>query len=519
MKEKKVRFIVTFVFAFVLCAFSLFPSVLAETIAVKSVTIEKHSKGYSASWDRVDSDYVDGYEVQASPERLFLRVKSFTVSKLDTSVKTVLPAKFSTCYVRVRPYSNNSASRIYYEWTYSENMLNDTRRPVFEYYMDGADKLSLRKMAGQEVGSTDTVQGACTDGTYAYHVMNDRNTGNAVIVKTELDTGKLVATSDKMKLGHASDMTYDSKNKRIIAVNTFSSRFDFTEIDAKTLKEKKTFRVEIPTSLIGASPKQMETITGFSGIAYNRDRNQYVLALLGRQDVIIADSRFKPVSYLELQYKKQGVTFGQGYNSQGIECTKDFILRSRSLGGNNLIAVYDYSGRFLSGLDISDKYEVENLYLYKKKLYADFYHSWQETKEKTIKKKVYMTPLTVTQLSPKVKGRIVKVRWKKTQYAQKYQVWVKKGKNGQYFCLKTTTAASFTFRGNKKTNYHIRVRAVNGLIPGQFSNLKTAKTGKKNYRFKKVREPKRKMVYKIVTETSQYFEVHRENYITRFKTL
>ena len=37
----------------------------------------------------------------------------------------------------------------------------------------------------------------------------------------------------------------------------------------------------------------------------------------------------------------------------------------------------------------------------------------------------------------------------------------------------------------KKTKYIIRIRAVNGLIPGQFSSYKTAKTGKKNFKYKK----------------------------------
>ena len=76
------------------------------------------------------------------------------------------------------------------------------------------DSKELFRIQGDEVYCK--AQGACTDGTYVYGILRDTYDTGAYIKKCRLDTGELVATSAIIPLGHGNDMTYDSKNNRLV---------------------------------------------------------------------------------------------------------------------------------------------------------------------------------------------------------------------------------------------------------------------------------------------------------------
>lgn len=73
----------------------------------------------------------------------------------------------------------------------------------------------------------------------------------------------------------------------------------------------------------------------------------------------------------------------------------------------------------------------------------------------------------------------IKVTWKKTKYAKKYQVYRATKKKGTYKKIATVTGTSYINSKLKKgTKYYYKVRAINGSRKGAFSTVKYATTKK-----------------------------------------
>ena len=80
----------------------------------------------------------------------------------------------------------------------------------------------------------------------------------------------------------------------------------------------------------------------------------------------------------------------------------------------------------------------------------------------------------------------VKVSWKKTKNAKKYEVLVYDTKTKKWYKNKDKiTKTTFTFAGKYNRTYKIKVRALNGKKKGPFSKVKTIKTLKKPKNLKK----------------------------------
>lgn len=63
--------------------------------------------------------------------------------------------------------------------------------------------------------------------------------------------------------------------------------------------------------------------------------------------------------------------------------------------------------------------------------------------------------------------------WDKVSSAEKYEVWMREGKNGTYKKLYTTTGTHLTHSSaNAGTTYYYQVRAVAGTVEGPFSDVK-----------------------------------------------
>ncbi|MBQ6440537.1 MAG: fibronectin type III domain-containing protein [Mogibacterium sp.] len=73
----------------------------------------------------------------------------------------------------------------------------------------------------------------------------------------------------------------------------------------------------------------------------------------------------------------------------------------------------------------------------------------------------------------------IKITWKKTRNAKKYQVYRAASKKGKYRKIATVTKTSVTSSNLKKgKRYYYKVRAVNGSRKGSFSTAKYASTKK-----------------------------------------
>lgn len=180
-----------------------------------------------------------------------------------------------------------------------------------------------------------TVQGACSDGTYAYFVFMQGGVSN--IAKYDSRNWEYVAMEQIVNMGHSNDMTYNIDQRYIVVANNAPYYDVVTLIDPETLTPIKDVKIE-------------EEIYS---IAYNPKRKMYVVGLSGGYDFALLDSKFKVVK------KFEGVS--TGYTRQGCDCDDNYIYFVQS-GSKNLLVIYDYSGKHVASVPIDSSDEIENIF-------------------------------------------------------------------------------------------------------------------------------------------------------------
>lgn len=177
-------------------------------------------------------------------------------------------------------------------------------------------------------------QGSYTDGKYFYqaYVQNDAVSNGlnsrCIIVKYDLATGERVKTSEQYQLNHANDITYNSKLGYLVVCHNAPVMNCVSYINPDTLELVETF-----------------TIDNFIYcIDYNEKTDQYVVGLSGGQTFQILDGDFKPVSEV---FQPTGKT--SAYATQGCTSDEDFIYFALYM--ENVIAVYDWDGTFITVID------------------------------------------------------------------------------------------------------------------------------------------------------------------------
>ncbi|MGN1267870.1 MAG: hypothetical protein ACI4UH_08015 [Dorea sp.] len=242
----------------------------------------------------------------------------------------------------------------------------------------GKKVFELRGEAKEKLYQYDTVQGGCTDGKYAYYTLYNRNVEMCKVVKVQLSNMKVVKVSGVLNISHGNDMTFNSHTKKLIVTHTNVNTKRISIINPSTLKQEKYLDVKIPSKMAGVTEKELKNVKGFSGIAYNAKRKQYVTFLKSTGDLMILDSNFNPVSYIKPTSKSS-------LTKQGIDVTDDYILLGYS-GSTNIIMVYTWSGELVSKIYVKKGYELENIYHVGSQYYATFYNSYYKTYYKTVKK-------------------------------------------------------------------------------------------------------------------------------------
>ena len=181
----------------------------------------------------------------------------------DSSIKTVTSSGYKLIdgiyYYMKKPYyvddtkarkivSNNL--RYYYDP--DGNLLTSANASRTTLKRNGS-KLELRAAAGQYVGGYDTLQGSCTDGTYAYYVLYNRNVEKCKIVKIRLSDNKVIKVSGVLKIHHGNGLTYNPDQNCLVAVHNTVFPLKLSVINPNTLKVKKSLTVKIPSKLDGAT--------------------------------------------------------------------------------------------------------------------------------------------------------------------------------------------------------------------------------------------------------------------------
>lgn len=204
---------------------------------------------------------------------------------------------------------------------------------------------NIEKDAG--LSYTSTAQGACTDGKYAYFAMNN---GYTTILKYDVKTWKLKKKSSSMYIGHANDMTYNSRKNTIIVANNIPDYKILTFIDPDTLQITGTKKIKYK----------------IHSISYNETYDTYVVGLSGTYNFAILDSKFKLIS------KHKG--YGSGYVRQGGDCDDNYLYFVQSSGGGNLIVIYNWSGNLVDTVFIDNSMEIENIFHVKNTFFITLQH-------------------------------------------------------------------------------------------------------------------------------------------------
>ncbi|MBR6579474.1 MAG: hypothetical protein IKK74_11075 [Clostridia bacterium] len=172
------------------------------------------------------------------------------------------------------------------------------------------------------------IQGACTDGEYLYVCLNDGASSGAVtaIVKTELATGKVVATYENKHIDHANDLTYNPKTNEILAVHNapYRQKVSIFDAEAMELKEVKTLRHDV------------------YAIEYDEDGDCYWFGISHGYDYARYDTVLKKYA----EYKG----FDNGFTKQGMDADDKYVYFV--LYKTNCIAVYTKDGEYVRQIDL-----------------------------------------------------------------------------------------------------------------------------------------------------------------------
>lgn len=193
-------------------------------------------------------------------------------------------------------------------------------------------------------------QGACSDGTYAYFVLRNSGDTGSVVVKHRLDDGSFVAVSEPLKLGHGNDMTFDTKNNRLVIAHGQSEGKILTLVDPETLTLIRD--IDIPK--------------GSGAITYSVAKDRYAISQ-GGSTLHILDGDFKWI----VSYSRTDKT---GYTAQGMGSDEDYIYFPMSGSSDNVLVVYDWEGNYITTITVPVNHESESMFWVNGRYYVAYNH-------------------------------------------------------------------------------------------------------------------------------------------------
>lgn len=143
-------------------------------------------------------------------------------------------------------------------------------------------------------GNYSVLEGGGTDGKYAYYAMISKSTKpeTAYVYKYDIETWELVATSKSLPTAHTNDITYDSKNNRLVV--SYCSNKEGTTMSASGI----VFLNPDDLSFI----EYIDAPTISRALDYIPEKNQYVLA--AGYNFYITDENFNTISSFKCGYQQ-----------------------------------------------------------------------------------------------------------------------------------------------------------------------------------------------------------------------
>lgn len=239
--------------------------------------------------------------------------------------------------------------------------------------VDG-NRFDVRIAAKEGTWGYDTIQGACSYNGYAYMSLYNRQKEKIKIAKVDLKTMEIVQKSGVLSCKcHADSMTYNARNNTIVICRGKGGRKSIAIVDATTLNLKGTKTIKISRKMAGSK------YNGLSSIAYNAEKNFYIVKLKGSANKIVKlNSSFKPVKRIKITGNRSYL-LAQSLFTQG-----DFMYDVQSFKGKhkyNLITVRNVNtGKLLGRMKIASGksgqlYELENVFRDENQWYISFYRA------------------------------------------------------------------------------------------------------------------------------------------------
>lgn len=230
----------------------------------------------------------------------------------------------------------------------------------------------IAEAAGQRLGAYDTVQGSCSDGTYAYFVLNNRLRDDCRIAKVRLHDRKLMKVSGTLAIGHGNDVTYDPTRKWLVVAQASGHGLVLPVVDAQTLQLEKKIELELPADLEGATKAQIARAKkGVSSIARDSKTGKTIAVLTGSRNLLVLSSSYKPLRYVKVDGSGEGVR-------QGAELVGRMLYVAESPGSGlaaNSLHVYDLDGNTVRTVRLGVGSELESVFAAGSRLYASVYAS------------------------------------------------------------------------------------------------------------------------------------------------
>ena len=218
-------------------------------------------------------------------------------------------------------------------------LLEDYLTPSYYISADRPSTVTLTHVMDiKSIGNHMVLQGACTDGEYAYVILeNQKETPSVGIIrKIELATWKVVKDSKPLAIDHGNDICYNSKTGQLVVSHNAPDRTKVSFINPDTLELVETIKI------------------GYEiySITYNPELDRYALGISHGFNFVIVDSNFNYVG------KKFHIGQVTGFTKQGMDSDEKYIYFVQSW--ENCIVVYDWEGNYIKTINFEDKIKHES---------------------------------------------------------------------------------------------------------------------------------------------------------------
>ncbi len=195
------------------------------------------------------------------------------------------------------------------------------------------------------------MQGGCTDGTYAYYLMQDQimtKDTYCVIVKMDLADWEIVDISEPLEVEHGNSITYVPEKGQLLVAHCKPNASLASWIDPESLEVTETIDLQYR----------------FSTLSWNPAKQLYAAYGAGKEMLII-DKDFQIIA------RYGGLS--DEYESQGYSVDEDYIYILSI--NENLIHICDWEGNKITTVPIGVPTELENMFTFGSLHFTGYYNT------------------------------------------------------------------------------------------------------------------------------------------------